>query len=68
MSRRRYKTLREFVERTGTKQADLAGLLGVSESSVSNYLNGKRIPQPDIALRIEALGVDLRSILTREAA
>ena len=68
MSRPRYKTLSAYMAATGTSQAEVAAKIGVSVSAVSLYLRGKRIPQPDIALRIAGLGVALESVLTRKAA
>lgn len=68
MSRPRYKSLGAYVAATRISQTELADKLGVSVSAVSLYLRGKRIPQPDIALRIAALGVALESVLTRKAA
>lgn len=69
--RSRFKTLREYVhsQTRGKTQGDVARELGVSESSLSSYLSGARIPTREVALRIaKQCGVSLESLLDPEVA
>ena len=44
-------SLREQRKRVGLKQSDVAKMLGVGESAISNYEKGKRIPPINILKR-----------------
>lgn len=58
-------TLREYLDRTGETQKDLAQRLGISGAALSQILLGKIRPSLDLALRIEALtGVPCRAWAT----
>jgi transcriptional regulator with XRE-family HTH domain len=62
----RYKTLREYVDAqtSGKTQGDVAEELGVSQSALSSYLSGVRVPSREIALRIrDYTGIPLDSLL-----
>jgi transcriptional regulator with XRE-family HTH domain len=50
-------------------QGDIARELGVSESALSSYLSGARIPSREIALRIASqCGIPLENLLDPEVA
>lgn len=69
MSKKRYASLKAYLKETRTSQTELADLVGVTPSAISLYLKGERIPEPEIALRLEEVcGVPLRTLLTRAAA
>jgi transcriptional regulator with XRE-family HTH domain len=56
--------LKKYLEDTKINQHDFAFLLGVSESIISYYLNGKRRPGRDMALRISQLtGIPVLELL-----
>ena len=54
-TRRPYPSLRAFFEQTGTRQADIAIDAGISETHMSNIVNGKRTPSYDLALLLSRL-------------
>lgn len=57
------RTLRLAVERRGLSQTDLAEKLGVSQNSVSTWLLGRSVPEPERVFAIErALDVDPGSL------
>jgi transcriptional regulator with XRE-family HTH domain len=65
-SRSRFETLRDYVavQPRQKTQGDIARELGLSESTFSQYLNGKRIPQRDTALRLSReFGISLEGLL-----
>lgn len=69
MSRRRYATLSAFFEATRARQAEIAEKVGVTPSAMSLYVRGKRIPQPQIALKLaQVCSVSLESLLSGKAA
>lgn len=45
-------TLAEFISSTKISRRDFAAIIGVSEVSVTRYLQGSRIPSKDEMLRI----------------
>lgn len=47
--------LAEYCKRSRLKQYELADLLGMHESSLSQVLSGRRRPGLDVSLRIEAV-------------
>lgn len=62
-----YPDLREWLDRTGTKQIDLARLLGVSGASVTNYLSGKTPWPTEFVLRISLItGIPAERFATDE--
>lgn len=66
--RRKYQTLSDFFDKTGTTQDALAEKLSVSRSYVSLIAAGKRQPSLLLALRIESLtGVPVASLVSTEA-
>ena len=53
------------MERTGTRQYDLARLLDVSEATVSRYLTGTRELAPEPAIRLALLtDIPVEKLLT----
>lgn len=62
----RFQTLREYVDaQPRTKpQGEIARDLGLAENTLSQYLNGHRIPQREVALRLSRdLGIPLENLL-----
>jgi transcriptional regulator with XRE-family HTH domain len=58
------KTISEYLEKSQKTQAELAELLGVSQAHVSEIMNGKKRPSPELAQSIEKLtGIPLRDLL-----
>lgn len=47
--------LGEILKQRGIKQKRIAEILGVSEISVSRWVNGKNIPQPKYILKLAKL-------------
>ncbi len=45
-------TLKEWLDRTGKSSAQIAFELDLPQGTLSRYLNGSRIPRPDIMQRI----------------
>lgn len=67
--RSRFKTLRAFIDAQPRQktQGDIARELGVSESALSSYLSGARIPAREVALRISShCGIPLENLLNPE--
>jgi transcriptional regulator with XRE-family HTH domain len=48
----RYKSLADYLERSGVNQADLARALGVAQSLISRWASGASVPRPKRALQI----------------
>lgn len=64
--RSRFKTLREYVDRQPRQknQGDIARDLGISESALSSYLTGARIPSRGVALRLEEkTGIPVQNLI-----
>ena len=60
----KYKTIGEYLEKTKKTQAELAELLGISQAHVSEIMNAKKRPSPELAQSIEKLtGIPLRDLL-----
>ena len=60
------KNLNYFMERTGTTQADICRVLGVSSATASDWCNGKKFPRTDSIQQLaDLLGVRF-SASTRE--
>lgn len=66
-----FKTLREYVDAQPRQksQGDIARDLGVSQSALSSYLTGARIPSRDVALRLEEkTGVPVQNLIDPDRA
>lgn len=64
-SKRAYRNLIEFFEKTGTTQEELAAELGISSPYMSMIANGRRQPALDLALKIvERANVPLETLVT----
>ena len=60
-----FPSLRAFFDQTGARQADIARDAGISETHLSNIVNGKRTPSYDLALTLSRLtNVPVESIGT----
>lgn len=67
--RSRYANLRAYVDAASVPQGVLAKRLGIPESSFSQYVNLRRIPEPSVALKLaRRCGVSLASLLKGRAA
>lgn len=65
MTRRRFKTLAEFLKTTS--ETEFARELSVGQPAVSQWKTGKRTPKPALALKIHRLtGVPLEELLKRK--
>jgi len=62
------ENLKKFRKAKGLKQKELADIVGVSESSISQYESGKKTPSFEIALKLaEALDCESADLVsTRE--
>ena len=61
----RFNNIYDYMTFHGLKQKELGQLLGVSESSISLLLAGKRRPSFELAMRIKALtGIPLEQSLS----
>lgn len=57
------KTLKTIIEEKGISQRKLAELVGVTEVSMSRYVNGDRVPKAPIAIKIaDVLGIDVTAL------
>lgn len=66
MAKTSYRSLSEYLERTGSTQAALADLAGVSQSQLSDYVRGLRAPKLEAALRLsEVTGVPVEAMTAR---
>lgn len=60
----RYESLADYLVKTGQTQDGLARALGIAQSQVSNYIAGRTMPRPALALRIAAhTGVPVEALL-----
>jgi transcriptional regulator with XRE-family HTH domain len=60
----RYKSISEYLERTGKKQKDLSAQLGISQAFLNEIKSGKKRPSPELAAKIEVLtGIPFRKLL-----
>lgn len=58
------KSIKEILEAKGMSQRELADKVGITEVSLSRYINGNRIPKAPVAMCIaRALGVNIEEIL-----
>ena len=51
------KQLNDYMQQNCISQKQLADTLKISESSVSRYLSGARVPNKNIMLKLSALGI-----------
>lgn len=66
MKRSKYDSIDAYLKGTGRTQQQLAEDLGVTQGALSMIANGKRVPRPELALRIHSMtGVPLATLLTR---
>jgi transcriptional regulator with XRE-family HTH domain len=60
----KYKTIEEYLERSGKTEKELAQLLGISQPYVNQLKRGERRPTPELAAKIEAVtGIPFRALL-----
>lgn len=60
----RYESLAEYLAQTGQTQEALANALGIRQSQISNYIAGRAMPRPALALRIAAYtGVSVEALM-----
>lgn len=60
------ENLKRFRKAKGLKQKELADLVGVSESAISQYESGKKNPSFDIALKLaEALDCESADLVSK---
>lgn len=64
-----FPELLAWMEKTGTRQLELAKMLSVSEPSISNYLSGDTAWPTELALRLSLLTeIPVERFVTKEAA
>lgn len=51
------KQLNDYMQQNCISQKQLANILGISESTISRYLSGARVPNKNIMLKLSALGI-----------
>lgn len=69
MARTSYRTLREYFERTGTQQQELAAQVGVSSAYINQILNGVRRPSLAVAVRLAGVArIPISSLLSSRRA
>jgi len=57
------RSIREILEAKGMSQRELADKVGITEVTLSRYINGNRVPKAPTAMCIaRALGVDVEEI------
>ena len=58
------KSIKEILEAKGMSQRELADKVGITEVTLSRYINGNRVPKAPVAMCIaRALGVDIEEIV-----
>lgn len=58
------KSIKDLLEAKGMSQRELADKAGITEVSLSRYINGNRVPKAPVAMCIaRALGVDIEEIV-----
>jgi predicted transcriptional regulator len=63
---RAHATLAAYLRETDTTQQQLAKRLGITQSAVSMYVTGQRVPRPEMAMKIHILTrVPLARLLQR---
>ncbi len=62
----KYKSLSDYLKRTGKTERELATKLGVSQPFINMIKKGEKRPSPELAQKIEALtGIPFRALLLR---
>jgi transcriptional regulator with XRE-family HTH domain len=62
--KRRYRTVRAYLEANGITQEQFARVLGISQAHLSEILSGRKRPSVAVALQIEAVtGVTVRQLI-----
>ena len=57
------KNIKDILDEKGMSQRELADKVGITEVSLSRYINGNRVPKAPIALNIaRVLGVDVNEL------
>ena len=65
--RRMKNRIKEALEFNRMSQHDLAERIGVTETSISRYVNGSRAPKAPVAIRIaKALGTTVEYLFSEE--
>lgn len=55
--------LKELIQSKGTTGKELSEAVGVSQTSITNIIQGRTFPKPDLlVLLAETLGVDIRDL------
>ena len=58
------KSIKEILEAKGMSQRELADKVGITEVTLSRYINGNRVPKAPVAMCIaRVLGVDISEIV-----
>ena len=61
------KTLAEAIQQSGMKQIDIANKIGVTQSMISHYVSGRKMPALDTLSRLcTVLDLDANEILCVE--
>ena len=61
-----FKSIRDYLQRTGKTESELAQLACISQAHVNMLKNGYRRPTPELAARLEAItGIPLRTLLLK---
>jgi transcriptional regulator with XRE-family HTH domain len=62
----KYKDIRDYLERTGKTEKELADAIGVSQAFVNMLKRGEKMPSPKLAAKIESVtGIPFRALLLR---
>lgn len=62
------RRLKQLIDEKGISQREFANLIGITETSLSRYIKGGRVPRANIAVKMaEALCVDLSEIYNTES-
>lgn len=60
----KYKSIADYLERTGKTEQEFAQELGVSQPFINMIKKGEKRPSPELALKIEKLtGIPFRALL-----
>ncbi len=63
----KYRSIREYLNRTGKTEGQLANLVNITQAYVNMLKNRKRRPTPELARKIEAVtGIPLNNLLFEE--
>ena len=60
----KYKTVGEYLKANKIRQREFGALIGIHQSHISEMVNGKYRPRPELAAKIEEItGIPLRTLL-----